>query len=349
MKLYKQILFSILIIFFKTETVFSENNLFNVNNIKLEKKDKTANSTLADQAFKKGFDQLTKKILLKEDINIISNLSISTIKQLVTYYQISNISDKENEEEFVNFSITFDKEKIHDLFYKKGISYSEILDKEIYVLPVFINGNEVLVFNNNFFYKNWNKVNENELIEFILPLENIEIIQNINTYKNNLINVNITNLFEGYPNKNLAFILIEDNKADNSKVYIKARIQEKNISKSLVIQKQKKQKNIHYENIIFETNNELIDLIKSRNLIDIRTPSFLNAKFNINKKDNLVELNSRIKNIDAIENIFVQEFNKDFMHIRIKYLGKLDKIITLLKRKNIDLQLINDQWIIKTL
>jgi len=37
------------------------------------------------------------------------------------------------------------------------------------------------------------------------------------------------------------------------------------------------------------------------------------------------------------------------MHIRIKYLGKLDKIITLLKRKNIDLQLINDQWIIKTL
>ena len=93
MKLYKQILISILIIFFKTETVFSENNLFNVNNIKLEKKDKTANSALADQAFKKGFDQLTKKILLKEDINIISNLSISTIKQLVTYYQISNIPD----------------------------------------------------------------------------------------------------------------------------------------------------------------------------------------------------------------------------------------------------------------
>ena len=37
------------------------------------------------------------------------------------------------------------------------------------------------------------------------------------------------------------------------------------------------------------------------------------------------------------------------MNLRIKYFGKLDKIITLLKRKNIDLQLINDQWIIKTL
>ena len=349
MKLYKQIIFIILIVFFKTETVFSINNLFNVNNIKLEKKEKITNSALTDQAIKKGFNQLIKKILLKEDFDSISNLSFSAIKQLVTYYQISNISDKENKQEFVNFSVTFDKEKIHNLFYKKGISYSEILDKELYILPVMVKEDEVFVFNNNFFYENWNKVYKDELIEFILPLENIEIIQNINTYKNNLINVDIVNLFEGYPNKNLAFVLIEDNKTGSSKVYIKARIQEKNISKNLILKKQKQSKNNNYENIIIETNNELIDLVKSRNLIDIRTPSFLNAKLIISKKNNLVELNSRIKNIDAIENIFVQEFNKDYMNLRIKYLGKLQKIITLLKIKNIDLQLINDEWVIKTL
>ena len=40
-----------------------------------------------------------------------------------------------------------------------------------------------LFFNNNFFYKNWNNFNKNGLIEFILPLENIEIIQNIKTIK----------------------------------------------------------------------------------------------------------------------------------------------------------------------
>ena len=38
----------------------------------------------------------------------------------------------------VNFSVTFDKDKIHNLFYKKGISYSEILDKELYILPILI-------------------------------------------------------------------------------------------------------------------------------------------------------------------------------------------------------------------
>ena len=84
-------------------------------------------------------------------------------------------------------------------------------------------------------------------------------------------------------------------------------------------------------------------------MIDIRTPSFLNAKLDLNKKSNLVELNSRIKNIDLIENVYVQEFNRDYVNLRIKYLGKLDKIIRLLKNAEINLKLINDQWFIKAL
>ena len=75
----------------------------------------------------------------------------------------------------------------------------------------------------------------------------------------------------------------------------------------------------------------------------------MNLKLNIVKKNNLVEIKSRIKKIDAIENIYVQDFNKDYMNLRIKYLGKLEKIIRSLKVNKIDLQLINNRWIIKTL
>ncbi len=60
-------------------------------------------------------------------------------------------------------------------------------------------------------------------------------------------------------------------------------------------------------------------------------------------------MNSRTKNIDLIKNIYVQDFNKDFMNLRIKYLGKLDKLINELNKKKINLQLIKDKWIIKTL
>ena len=348
MKFYKQILF-ILIVFFKTETLFSENNLFNVNNIKLEKKDKIANNSLADEAIKKGFNQLITKILLKEDVDKLSNLNLSSIKRLVTYYQVANISNEENKKEFINFSITFDKDKIHDLFYNRGLSYSEVSDKELYILPLLIKGNEIFIFNNNFFYENWNKVYNDDLIEFILPFEKIEIIENINDSKNNLINLELLNLFEEYKNNNLALILIEDNIKNNKKIYIKTIIQGKNISKSFDIKKENLETNKLYEKIIVFTKKELIDLVKSKNLIDIRTPSFLNVRLNLNKKSNLVQLNLKIKSIDAIENIYVQEFNKDNMNLKIKYLGQLEKIINQLKKKNIELKLINEQWIITTL
>ena len=60
-------------------------------------------------------------------------------------------------------------------------------------------------------------------------------------------------------------------------------------------------------------------------------------------------MNSRISNIDLIENIYVQEFNKDYVNLKIKYLGKLEKIINQLKNENINLRLINDQWLINTI
>ena len=348
MKLFQQIIF-ILIIFFKTETLLSENDLFNVNNIQIEKKDKISNNILANKAIKKGFEQLIIRILLTEDINKLSDLNFDSIKQLVTYYQITNTYDEKNKVEYLNFSITFDKDKIHDLFYKRGILYSEISDKELYILPVLIKNNEIFIFNNNFFYENWNIVEENKLIEFILPLENIEIIKKINEHKKIIINLDVIDLFQEYSKKNLALVLIEDNKNDTGKVYIKAIIQGKNISKSLNFKKQKFNTSNFYEKIIKDSKKELVNLVKSKNLIDIRIPSFLNVKLNLNKKSNLEKLRSRIKKIDSIENVYVQQFNMNYMNLKIKYLGKLDKIINLLKKENIDLQLVNDQWIIKAL
>ena len=347
MKLYKQIIF-ILIVFFKTETVFSNNNLFNVNNIEIEKKGNVTNASLADKAIKKGFDQLIQKILLKKDQDKLSDLSFDSIKQLLTYYQIKKIYDDEKKKELINFSITFDRDKIHRLFYERGISYSSVSGKEIYVLPVLIKANKIFIFNNNFFYDSWNEFYKESLIEFVLPLEKIEIIKNVNDYKNNLIDLELNYIFEEYRSQNLALILIEDN-INNTKIFIKTKIQEKNVSKSLTIQKENLNTNEFHEKIIVETKKELINLVKSKNLIDIRAPSFLNVKLNLEKKSNLVDLNTIIKNIESIENIYVQDFNKDYVNLRIKYLGKLEKIINELKIKDINLELINEEWIIRKL
>ena len=122
----------------------------------------------------------------------------------------------------------------------------------MYVLPILYKSNEVFIFNNNFFYEKWNEIYDTDLIEFILPLENIESIKIINEQKSNLINLKVDKLFKEYSIKNLALILIEDSERNKEKVYIKTRIQGKNISKSLEFKRQNLNTDKFYEKIIMK-------------------------------------------------------------------------------------------------
>ena len=346
MKLFLQIIL-ILVIFFKTGNLLSDNSLFNVNNISLEKKENFSVKNLADKAIKEAFEQLTNKILLKDDIKKVSDLKFSDIKDLVKYYNI--VKNPEKESNKINFSVTFDKDKIHNLFYKKKISYSDITNKELYILPILLSENEIFVFSNNYYYENWNKNDNQKLIEFILPIENIEIIQIINQSRDDLLQLELNSLFKEYVNQNISLVLIDKKDITEKKIYLKAAIHNKFISKSLTVKKNDLEKIELNEKVIFEIKKEIINLIKSQNLIDISTPSFLNVKLDLSQKNNLALLKSRIKNIDSIENIFVKEFNKENIDLKIKYLGKLEKIINQLKKENINLKLVNDYWIIKIL
>ena len=82
-------------------------------------------------------------------------------------------------------------------------------------------------------------------------------------------------------------------------------------------------------------------------LIDVRTPSFLNVEVKLNNENNLIEFNNRLKKIDLIDNFFVQQLNKDYALVKIKYLGKINKIIDKLENQNIKLKMIAGQWQLK--
>ncbi len=345
MKSYKLIII-ILVIFVKSGNVLSNEKIFNVNNIEISKTSKMSNEFLANKAIKVGYIQLMEKILLSKDMKIVSDLNFKQIKELVSYYQVIEEENTEKENT-IKFNIFFDKDKLHKLFFQRGILYSEIIQKELFILPILKKNDQLYVFNNNFFYENWNKVYSAKLIEFVLLLENIEVIQEININKNSLLDLNIRNLFKEYTKKNLALILIEEIQKGNYKVYLRTNILGKKIDKNLEIEKSNLSKKDYEIKIINEVSREIINFVKSQNLIDIRVPSFLNAKLSTSKVNNLVELNKRIKKIDSIDSIYVQEFNKKNVFLKIKYLGKLDKIMKQLEAQRIILKLIGDQWSLK--
>ena len=150
---------------------------------------------------------------------------------------MENNNNDENGLEKINFNISFDKVKMHNLFYKKGISYSKIINKEIFILPILKKDNKIYIYNKNYFYDNWNEVYDTELIEFILPLENIEVIQNANLKKSNLLDLDLRNLFIEYQEKNIILVIIEEKNLQEEKIYFKTKIQGKNIIKNINIKR----------------------------------------------------------------------------------------------------------------
>lgn len=343
MKFFKLMIF-ILVIFSKTGNVLSENRLFDVNNIKIVNTPSKNINNLTSQAMKKGFSVLIERILLKEDKKRLDDLNLSDIEELVAYYQTFDEVDDLNKSIKV-FNIFFDKDKIHNLFYKRNILYSNLIKSEFYLLPIFKKDEELNIYTKNFFYDRWNKVSfESEIVDFILPIENIEIIQKLNKSKGNLEDLNLVNLFNEYSNKNLGIVLITENNSKIKKVFLKTNILGKKINKILEIKNYKLEKSKLHDKIIIDIKNELVNIVKSQNLIDIRTPSFLNAKFKINKKNSLVELKKRVEQIDLVEKIFIQEFNNEFVILKIKFLGKVNNIINELKKEKINLRLNGEQW-----
>ena len=336
-------IFCILIILFKTGNVLSNNNIFNVNNIKIDGKIYENKEKVINQAFKKGYKDLINRLLLEEDYQKLSTINLRQIKKLISYYQIVNPNSEEESKSKTEFNISFDKDSMYEFFYQNKILYSDIINTEIVLLPLFISDKEYFLYTKNYFYENWNNDTSDNLIQYTLPVESIESIQIIEKNKDNIYDLNFSDFFKEYDLDNMAFVIIEINK-DIAQIFLNTKIIGKKINKTLSINKANLNQKDFYNKIILETKHKIRNLIKSENLIDVRTPSFLNAEIKLNKKSNLIELNNRIKGIGLIDNFHVQKLNKDYALVKIKFLGKIDKIINELKDQNINLKMIQGQW-----
>ena len=332
----------IIIILFKTGNVLSDNKLFSVNNIEISKKISKNKEKLANQAFLNGFNKLIKRLLLEGDYKKISTTNLTEIKKLISYYQVKTKEDDNK----VSFNIYFDRDRIHNFFYQKNILYSDIINTNMIIFPLLIKDKQYFIYTKNYFYENWNNEESEDLIKYSLPVESVESIQAIKSNEDRIYKINIEDFFKEYDLNNMAFVTVNIDK-NIAKVFLNTKIEGKKLNKNLLINKQGIGQNEFNNKIILEIKNEIKDLIKSQNLIDVRTPSFLNAEIKLDKKNNLVEFNNRLKKIDLIDNYYVQQLNKDYVLVKIKYLGKINKIIKKLKDQNIDLNMREGQWKIK--
>ena len=334
----------ILIILFKTGNVLCIESIFTVNNIEVNKNAFKNKEELINIAFKKGFEKLNSKILLEKDFKRLKNTSLRNIKNLVSHYQIVKKKDQKNQN-FEIINLYFKRDKMYNFYSKNNIRYSDVSGKILKILPVLILNEEIFIYDNNFFYENWLEDKEEKKtknIEYLFPLENLETIETIKKNQNNLETINLGNIFDKDNEKDNLFVIIDYSK-QKIKFFLKGTISSKNIIRNLSIDNNTTEK-IEYQDILIFLKKEILELVKSQNVIDIGTPSFLNVNLSLKKLNDLFLFQNILNEIDLVENFNVKEFNNKYAYINIKYYGKINKIKEKLIEKGINIKFKNNQW-----
>jgi len=343
MKNFKLIL-TILIILFKTGNVLSIESIFTVNNIQVSKNTFKNKEELINIAFREGFEKLNSKILLEKDYLKTTKISLENIKNLVSHYQIVK-SEDEITRNFELINLYFKRDKMYNFYSKNNIKYSDVSGKTIKILPILMLNDELFIYDNNYFYDSWidssiNKKKQN--IEYIFPIENLETIEVIKKNQDNLESINLDDIFDKDDEKDNLLIIINYNEK-KTKFFLKGIVSSKKIIKNLTFSDKYVEK-IQYESILKYLKKEVLELVKSQNIIDIGAPSFINVNLNINNQKDLLLFQNILSEIDLVENFSVKEFNNKFAYINIKYYGKINKLKEKLIDKGLDINFINNKW-----
>jgi len=341
----------ILLFISKTENVFSNNLVYDVNNVEVDGKidSNLDNKKLIESAFRKAFIIFINKTLLKEDAENLYKTKPEVINNLVLTYQITKTEINKNKQYVLTTNIKFDKKKINNFLAKKRIPYADISNISLTLFPILVKDKEILLYKENFFYKNWvklktskKKINDS-LINYNLALENIEDLEYINKNKENLASLNIKKINSFNGSKNYVLLIIYSTE-DKFKTYIKTFIKNKAFDKNIDLKIYLDDENKTYKNAIITLKEEINQIWKEQNLIDINTPTFLDFYLKIKKNNDYLKLKSILDSIDIIENHSVLEMTNKYSKIRVKYKGKLNKIKDKLIEMQISIKIIDNVW-----
>ena len=338
---------SIIVFLFKTETVFSAETIYDVNNIQVSGKlnNNLDNNKLIEEAFRKAFLIFINKTLLEKDIETLSKTNIQIIKDFIFSHQIVSQKKNTDGEIMLTVNIKFDPKKINNYLSINNISYADISEISISILPILRKENNLFIFSDNIFYNEWNKTENNkknteaQLINYNLALENAEDLFYINNNRANLELIDINKLNSLSEEKNKMFLILTLN--EDAKVFIKAYFNEKEVIKNITLNNNSTD---DYNSLIMNVKDLINQIWKEQNLIDINTPAYLDIIFDIKKINDFLKFRTFLDTIDIIDNYSILEITNKYAKIRMKYKGKISNLREKFLNEKININIENNEW-----
>ncbi len=348
-KLYNFILFlSLIIFFFSTAKV--QVKAFEIENVEISRPfeinfDK---NKVIDEGFKKAFFKLLLLIVNSSDQKKIGQTKLNEIKGMIDSFSIKEEKFVE-ETYYVILGVSFNKKEIFRYLEKKNVFPSIPLSQKFLFIPIIIDekNNELLIFENNKIYDEWNSFLENHhLIEYILLTEDLEDINIIQKNYDLIEKYDFREIINKYYLENSIISLIFKN---DKEVRVLSRITEKeNVFLT----------NHSYSNIDIELSSDAKRLVRNLKSIyedywkktnQINTSIRLSINIKVENSNNLkiAEFEKVLKNTDLIYDFFISKFNKNYTYFEVIYNGEPNIFLKTMSDSNFNFNTQNKVWILK--
>ncbi len=301
---------------------------------------------IIDEAFKKAFYRLLDQILNSTDIKKLKNVNMREIKTLVENFKIKNEVFRENKY-YANFDVYFNKKKIKFFLEKKNLFYSNPKQISVLFLPIIIEQENLHLFNDNIFYKYWltNKV-QSGLINYIMPLEDIDETLNLIRSQENLENLDIIEIAKKYNTENyiLSLIYLENKKLN---FFSKIKFQEYKKNSNLIFHKVDTKDVDSIITIIKKVKMHLNDIWKDFNEINTSIKLSINLILNSNNGDKISKFENTLTEIDDINSFSIKKFDLNKTVYEINYNTNPNKLIKQFSIYGFEIVNAEDLWVIQ--
>ncbi len=332
------IIFLITVLFINFSTSELKSSIFKVNDIEISepfdlnfKKEK-----VIDKAFENAFKKLIKMIVISDEAVKLNDIKKNEIKNLINSFNIKNESFIKNFYS-AKFDVNFNKQNTLLFFERKNIFPSIPKKKNIFILPLLVDveNNSVNLFNKNPFFDKWitNK-NDYFLLDYILPTEDIDIINILNQNANSLENYNFLNIIKKYNVNDFIICLIyKENKT--VKVLSKININNEEKIESKVYQNINLEDDKQVKNIVILIKKTFEDNWKKLNLINRSVKLPLNISVDANDYKKNIKFEKFLKETEFVSNFFIKNFNSKIINYRIIFNGSPKRFLELSDKNNL--------------
>ena len=342
------ILFSLLIVFFST--TYSNANAFKVSDIEISSPFELnfEKNSVIDKGFQTSFSDLISMITTSGDRKKIKNVSIKELKGMIDSFTISDEKFIDNEY-FANLETTFNKKKILKFLENENIFPSIPQRNKVILFPILVETKDdnIYLFNNNIFYDKWNEQkNSYDLLDYLLPSEDIEDLIELQKTSKDIETYDFSNLINKYDIKdNIILIIYKEGNSIRtlSKINLNntLKIQNKNYSKIDI------ENEDDFSNIVKSLKQYYEDQWKKNNEINtsIKLPITISIDSKKNKK--IIKLERALDSMDLISKVNILSFNSESIHYKITYNGTPNIFLNDMRKRKLELEMKNNIWIIK--